>query len=308
MSAPRVSVCMPASRPEASLQAAIRSVLAQTVPDLELIVTDDHGGLERLVLAAADERVRYVRNPYRLGMAGNTRAAAALAAGSVIAFLHDDDRWTPRFLERLLPHLDAPGRPAVVFSDCWLDEPTGRRLIGDRVNAGLHEDFLPTLITDNPILPSLALQRAEAWRQGETILPLPDFSTADSLIWLRLAMAGESFVYVPEPLVHYGSHEGQLSRDDDLIRTNRVRLWESVELQEPHVRQLRDRALATALFSRALLRLRQDRTGDAREDLRQAASLEDRPRSLALRALAARPGMLSLPIAIRRLQRRVMDQ
>jgi glycosyltransferase involved in cell wall biosynthesis len=66
--APTVSVCIPAFARPAFLRAAIESVLNQDFDDLELLVGDDSGGLESALVP--DPRIRYFRNPTRLGMAG----------------------------------------------------------------------------------------------------------------------------------------------------------------------------------------------------------------------------------------------
>ena len=74
-------------------------MLDQTHESLEVIVSDDSGGsLEAAVEEAADARIRYFRNAEPLGFAHNHTTTLDRATGRFIAFLHDDDRWFPRYL------------------------------------------------------------------------------------------------------------------------------------------------------------------------------------------------------------------
>jgi hypothetical protein len=106
-----VSVIMPAFDREATIGAAIRSVLAQSHGRLELIVVDDGStdGTARIVESfAGDTRVRLVR-----GAHGGVSAARNLgldhARGEVVAYLDSDNRWVPWFLSVMLRALAADG-------------------------------------------------------------------------------------------------------------------------------------------------------------------------------------------------------
>lgn len=99
---PRVSVVIPTcNRPEL-LKRAIRSVLAQTYQDFEIIVVDD-GMKERAKDAAlgfADPRIRYIQNDVSLGGGGTRNRGVDEAKGEYVAFLDDDDEWLPEKLEK----------------------------------------------------------------------------------------------------------------------------------------------------------------------------------------------------------------
>ncbi len=102
--APTVSVVIPTfHRPDLVVR-AVRSVLAQTVTHLEVIVVVDGrddatgdalGGL-------ADERLSIHLPDRHLGNADARNAGVALARARWVAFLDDDDTWMPAKLERQL--------------------------------------------------------------------------------------------------------------------------------------------------------------------------------------------------------------
>lgn len=105
-----VSVVIPTyDRPE-QLLAAVRSVLAQTRSDLEVIVVHDGPDVRsvRPVEDLDDPRVRVVRTPSPSGDAGATARNLGIreATGRWVALLDDDDEWAPTKLQDQLDLLD----------------------------------------------------------------------------------------------------------------------------------------------------------------------------------------------------------
>ena len=99
---PGVSVVIPTYQRRHLVTDAVRSVLAQTYRDFELIVVDDGSvdGTEDM-LSALDGELHYHRQPNRgVGAARNT--GVALARGSIVAFLDSDDVWLPDHLATLV--------------------------------------------------------------------------------------------------------------------------------------------------------------------------------------------------------------
>jgi glycosyltransferase involved in cell wall biosynthesis len=117
--APLLSVGVPAfNRPE-GLERAVRSALAQTLPDLEIVVSDDASADPRVAqvgeaLAAGDRRVRFIRQPRNLGHAANYRHVLEAAEGAYFMWLSDDDWLDPGYAERCLAQLRADPRRRLV--------------------------------------------------------------------------------------------------------------------------------------------------------------------------------------------------
>jgi glycosyltransferase involved in cell wall biosynthesis len=116
----KVSVCIPTYRGEATLGAAIESVLAQSLGDFELIVIDDGspGDTRAIVERFTDQRLVYLRNERNLGPQGNWNRCLELARGKYFKLLPHDDLLHPTCLERQSAALDADRdqRLALVFS------------------------------------------------------------------------------------------------------------------------------------------------------------------------------------------------
>jgi hypothetical protein len=107
---PLLSVGIPAyNRPE-GLERAVRSVLGQTLRDLEVVVSDDASPDAEVAsagerLALDDARVRFVRQPRNLGHVRNYRWVLEAARGRFFMWLSDDDWLDSDYTIRCLDEL-----------------------------------------------------------------------------------------------------------------------------------------------------------------------------------------------------------
>src|SRR6185503_6758137 len=123
-----ISICIPTYNRAGTLAKAIACARAQTHPDLEIVVVDNHStdGTEALVreAAGADRRIRLVRHAENLGMARNFSACIAEARGEYVKFLCDDDLLEPECVAKLFRAFSQPG---VALSAC------ARRMVADHL-------------------------------------------------------------------------------------------------------------------------------------------------------------------------------
>jgi glycosyltransferase involved in cell wall biosynthesis len=114
-----VSVVVPAYQAAGFVGRAVRSALAQTLADLEVIVVDD-GSSDGTADAAAlaghnDPRLKVIRLPRNGGVSAARNAALQVARGTWIALLDADDVFTADRLARLVPA--AEKQRADLFAD-----------------------------------------------------------------------------------------------------------------------------------------------------------------------------------------------
>jgi glycosyltransferase involved in cell wall biosynthesis len=110
---PLVSAIVPVHDGECFLREALESILQQDYRPLEVIVVDD-GSTDESAAIAASLPVRVLRRE-RAGVAAARNTGLGSAAGSLIAFLDQDDLWPPGRLRRQVEHLCAhPGHAFVV--------------------------------------------------------------------------------------------------------------------------------------------------------------------------------------------------
>jgi glycosyltransferase involved in cell wall biosynthesis len=104
---PTVSAIIIFLNSEKYLDEAIRSALAQTFRDFELLLVDDGStdgstAIAKRHAAENPDRVRYLEHPGHVnrGMSASRNLGIRTARGEFIAFLDSDDIWLPRRLER----------------------------------------------------------------------------------------------------------------------------------------------------------------------------------------------------------------
>jgi glycosyltransferase involved in cell wall biosynthesis len=111
--APEIAVVLPAYNAAAYLEEAVRSVLAQTFTNFELIIVDDCSSDETPAiaqrLAAGDPRIRVIRNStnLRAGACRNIGVSAVSSSVRYIAAMDADDRCRKDRLQRQFDFLES---------------------------------------------------------------------------------------------------------------------------------------------------------------------------------------------------------
>src|SRR4051812_27258236 len=84
----------------ALMQAAVRSVMAQSDPDWRLTVVDDgrEPGVPEWFAQLGDDRVRYARNEHNLGATRNYQKCVGLAEHEYLVMMGTDDIMLPNYL------------------------------------------------------------------------------------------------------------------------------------------------------------------------------------------------------------------
>jgi glycosyltransferase involved in cell wall biosynthesis len=99
---PLVSIVIPTFNRDHTIERALRSAMAQSLQDFEILIVDDASTDNTAVVLAQfdDPRIKHFRHDENrfAGAARNTGMAAA--NGKYIAFLDSDDAWLPEKLQR----------------------------------------------------------------------------------------------------------------------------------------------------------------------------------------------------------------
>ncbi|MBI3571969.1 glycosyltransferase family 2 protein [Candidatus Kaiserbacteria bacterium] len=245
MRTPAVSVVIPTcNRPELLVR-AIRSVCAQSYQDFEIIVVDDGDASARsLVDGFHDSRMRYIRHePPRQGGAAARNTGVNAARGAFVAFLDDDDEWTPEKLSTQVPLLGNAG-PNTVFSFSAVRNVYNDREEVTRVPAGEMNFLERSLTRFSGFLTSTLLVRRDALLgTGGFDASLPSHQEPDLIIRLSLAHDG---VGIPKPLTIMSMSTEHPHIGSDLSK----RIEGRIALLRKHARlfSTRPRILATHYF------------------------------------------------------------
>ena len=129
ISIPKVSVIIPTYNGQRYLADTIESVLAQSMPDLEVIIIDD-GSTDNTPGLVQDfikrnQRVRYFRQE-RKGVSAARNRGISESRAKFIAFIDHDDLWLPEKLEKQLALFDADPGIALVYARTMIINELGR--------------------------------------------------------------------------------------------------------------------------------------------------------------------------------------
>ena len=273
---PLVSVIITTYRRTAYLREAIASALRQSYQSLEIIVSDDGEGdeVEGLVASFGDPRLRYRRNPERLGVAGNTLVASLEARGEYVAYLNDDDAWEAHFVATLLPPLEADPELSVAFADhhvmtaegviqSSLSERNSRLWGRDTLRPGVHRPFcrLALLKKSVPMVMAALIRRsAIEWDDFP-----PEVGPGYDLWLAYLACrTGLGAYYEAQRLTRYRAHPQGQTSSARIAHSQGVVYCYGRFLADPRLGELRTElvrkhAEALAGHSAALLRQRPGR-------------------------------------------------
>ncbi len=222
-------------RPE-MVERALKSVVAQTYQDWNLVVVDDspadyeyRDDVRKMVegWAEKDSRICYVQHDRNYGVSHARNTALEIARNTqdgggyeFIAYLDDDDEWLPTKLEKQLAMFQGKSKKlALVYCGNYLiNDDTGKITISiykDKHNSS--GDMFTELVRTNFISVATLLRSEAVMEAGgfdEFLEALEDWD-----LWLRMSERYD-FAYVNEPLlnVHISEH-GRMRISND-IKTN----------------------------------------------------------------------------------------
>lgn len=198
---PLISVIMPCYNMKAFVADSIRSVIGQSYPNWELLITDDastDGTVDILkTFGEKDQRIHIEAKERNSGIADTRNQCIKRAQGQFLAFLDADDLWHPDKLERQLRFMTDKNIGFSYSTYDWIDED-GKSMdksintIGDlNYTAYLRNTIIgcSTVMIDRSII-------------GEIVVPR--FRTSeDTATWLDILRKGFKAYAIEEPLVSY---------------------------------------------------------------------------------------------------------
>lgn len=213
-----VSIVVPAYNNANFIEATMRSILAQTYRDLEIIVAD-HGStddtLERVRQFASDPRVSILTTEAGGGAVRNWNRVSEAATGEYIKLVCGDDLIEPTIIERQLALFNA--NTALVASSRKIVDADGKVIFANRGLNGLsgrHSGDFATRATVRSgtnlfgepacvLMRRSALESAGFWSQTEHYL-------IDEATYVAALQHGD-FVGIREPLATFRVNGGQWS-------------------------------------------------------------------------------------------------
>ena len=228
MSAPAVSVLMSVRNGAPWVDEAVKSVLAQTASDLELIVIDDGSGdaTADLLAAITDVRLRVERQSPR-GLTPSLNRALALARAPLLARLDADDLAHPERLARQRAFLDVHREVGLLGTGAREVDASGREI---RVVSPPADDaaIRRALIRRNPFVhSSIMMRRSVLDEVGGYDERLPVAQDYD--LWMRVSRVAR-LANLTSPLVVRRLLAGRVTatRDAERLSTEMHVRWHAL--------------------------------------------------------------------------------
>ncbi|WP_017179292.1 glycosyltransferase family 2 protein [Actinomyces timonensis] len=225
---PLVSVIVPSFNSQDHVAETIRSVLAQTMADLEIIAVDDastDSTADVLAgLAAQDPRVTVLVQGENQGVARARNRGLEAARGRYIAYLDSDDLWVPTKLERQLAFMRRTRAGACITSYETIEENGEHRNYVHAPRSFTYKQFLKNTMTC-----TLSVM-FDTTIVDRSLLVMPDLRRGqDAATWLKVMRRGHRFHGLDECLAKYRKTAGSLSSNKVKAVKRTWHLYRNVE-------------------------------------------------------------------------------
>ncbi len=203
---PLVSVAMATFNGANYLKEQLSSILGQTYPNLEIVITDDASSDETLTILRdfqiKYDRIKVFRHRVNQGITASFERSIKNCRGEFIAISDQDDIWELNKIEILI---NAMENEDVIYSDSELIDRTGLSM-NKRISSLVN---LKSFYSGAPFLMGICLPGHSLMMQGDFakyILPMPREMMYDR--WISYcAAANNGIKYIHLPLVKYRQHE-----------------------------------------------------------------------------------------------------
>ena len=246
MSIPTVSVVIPCFNAERWIGDAIRSALAQTWPDVEVIVVDD-GSTDgsREVIGAFAERVECIFTANQ-GAGAARNVGIESAAGEYVQFLDSDDV--------LLPNCVAA--KVAMATECAVCPASSWKTV---LEDGVSLEIVDPDLNGDAVVAQLqtSMQTSSPLHRREDLLAVGGFDESlpcsqERDLHLRLAAGGVAFKLLPQVLHEFRRREGSISSDHFRVLLQHEKIFlRVIDILRESGGWNADRAVA---FARALAR------------------------------------------------------
>lgn len=267
---PLVSLVIPAYNHASYLAEAVRSVLAQDYPRLELIVIDDGSTDNTVDILKELGEGFYWESQNNSGQSRTLTRGWAMAKGNVLAYLSADDVLAPGAVSASVAALIANPEIVATYCDFNLIDPQSRLVRKIEL-----PEFSYTKMLENvscPVGPGAFFRRSAYLQCGPwnpKYRQMPDYD-----FWLRMGLRGR-FVHLPQVLAGFRVHESSQTYSI----TSEERANEAISIVDSLLKapiahcvtpRVKVRALANANLVSAQLHLRAGRIYSACRCIREA--------------------------------------
>ncbi|MDH7516024.1 MAG: glycosyltransferase family A protein [Bacteroidota bacterium] len=233
VASPVVSVVMPARNAEFTIKEAVRSILAQSLHDFELLICDDGSvdGTRAVLREIQDPRIRILAHERPAGLPNVRNELLTETRGTYIAMMDADDVAHPRRLELQCAVLER--HPDIGVCGAWVETfGEGRPFLQSYPTS--HEELACMALFESPVAQPSSMIRGSLLRSPAGPYDESFPAGEDYDLFVRL-LERTRFTTIPLVLHRYRRHAGQAGesmRDDTRAADKRIhrRLLERLEV------------------------------------------------------------------------------
>ena len=221
-----VSIIMPNYNSEKYVEATIKSVLAQTYQNWELIFVDDRSTDKSLdiVRSFGDDRIKIFQNEVNSGAAITRNKAIEEAKGRWIAFLDSDDLWVTEKLEKQIMYMH-DCEICFSYTDYHVIDESNKVITTFRPHLDVctYEDILK----HNHIGCLTAIYDSD--KLGKVFMPVDAIKREDFACWLSILKNGVQAYCLHECLAQYKVHSNSVSSNKLKMMKYQWQVYRKVE-------------------------------------------------------------------------------
>jgi len=244
-----VSVCIPTYNSARHLRESLDSIVNQTYPNKEIIVSDNAStdGSEEIIKEYVEKyKIKYYRNEKNIGGEANFTRCIELAQGEYIAVFHSDDIYKPEMVEKQVQAFQNNPSIGAVFTMANRINNSGKIIGVDKIplelrNNGIYhfpEIFFSIMRNDNFLLCPSAMVKCKIYKELAPFNEDKFNTSADLDIWLRILIK-HPIAILDEKLMNRRFNDTQGSYATTYLRTEKADFFKVMDYY------LSDKSIAT---------------------------------------------------------------
>jgi len=211
---PLVSICIPVYNSARFLRKSLDSIVNQTYPNKEIIVSDNAStdGTEEIIKEYV-ENIKYHRNRRNIGAEANFSRCIELANGEFIAIYHSDDIYDKEIVARQIAYLNEHPDSGAIFTSAHIIDEEGnlirnlhipRELIKDKsYEYNFEKVFRAIMKHGNFLICPSAMVKADIYKNEIKNYRHDMFKSSSDLdVWLRI-LEKHNIGILPISLMNY---------------------------------------------------------------------------------------------------------
>jgi glycosyltransferase involved in cell wall biosynthesis len=212
---PKVSIVMPLFNKGTFVHDAVCSILEQTFADFELIIIDDQStdNSVEIISAFDDSRIRFYANSRNMGQADSVNNGIERAVGEFITFAHGDDVWLNNFLSVNVALMEEHPEVNICHARAHYINENDFELRSSRTESEIIHNVIGSAEVLKRLMKGSHIVTPTVFLRKGTF---PYFNnryvfSCDWDLWLRIAAAGNTFMFIDEPLIYYRVSAGNVT-------------------------------------------------------------------------------------------------